>query len=142
MGRFGEFVINHWFLFVVLTVVVVFLIIDIVQGFLRKVPAVSPPEAIRLINHENAVVVDLRTTSEYSHGHILGAIHIPQTELTDRVSELFQHKQEPVILCCQYGTTVGKSAPVLIKAGFTKLYNLRDGIVGWQGANLPVTKVK
>jgi rhodanese-related sulfurtransferase len=140
MGRFGEFIINHWFLFVVLAVVVVFLIIDIVQGFLRKAAGVSPSEVIRLINHENAVVLDLRTTSEYAHGHILGAVHIPLNELPDRLSELMQYKETPLVLCTHYGTTSGGAVPALNKAGLTKLFNLQEGIVAWQGANLPLSR--
>jgi rhodanese-related sulfurtransferase len=30
----------------------------------------------------------------------------------------------------------------LRKAGFEKVYNLRGGVIAWQGANLPLSKKK
>ena len=45
-------------------------------------------ELVRLMNKDEAVVVDVRTTAEYENGHIHGALSIPHLKLASRIAEL------------------------------------------------------
>ena len=39
------------------------------------------PDAVQLINHKNAVVIDSRSKEQYQKGHIIDAQSIPQHEI-------------------------------------------------------------
>ena len=64
---------------------------------------VSVTEATLLIKREDALVVDVRETSEWSAGHIPNARHIALGQLDKHMSELEKFKNRPVIICCASG---------------------------------------
>ncbi|MCI0508154.1 MAG: hypothetical protein L0Z73_18920 [Gammaproteobacteria bacterium] len=99
--------------------------------------SVTTMEAVRLINHQNALVLDVRTQEEFSKSHIVNAVNIPMGLLSDRISEIQSHKLEPVILVCQSGNRSIQSARTLKKNEFTQLYNLSGGMMSWRQSNLP-----
>ena len=52
-------------------------------------------------------------------------------------------KNDPVILICRTGNRTDKLARELMeKHGYTRVYNVRDGIVGWIGEKNPVVKIE
>jgi rhodanese-related sulfurtransferase len=100
---------------------------------------VSVAEATRLVNREDAIIVDVRETGEWSAGHIPNARHIALGQIGDRLSELEKFKQRPVIVCCASGNRSSSACGALRKAGFQRVYNLSGGIGAWSSAGLPVT---
>lgn len=100
---------------------------------------ISVPEATLLINREDAVVVDVRETSEWSNGHIPNARHIALGQLAKRMSELEKFKDKPVIMCCASGNRSQSACGTLQRAGFSRVYNLNGGMGAWSSAGLPMT---
>ncbi|BBP00106.1 rhodanese-like domain-containing protein [Sulfuriferula nivalis] len=100
---------------------------------------VDATEAVQLINHENALVLDVREFNEFSAGHIANAKHIPVGQLADSIKTLEKHKELTIVVNCRSGGRSAMACSVLRKNGFTKVYNLRGGITAWQQANLPTT---
>ncbi len=100
---------------------------------------VSVAEATLLINREDALVLDVRETSEWSTGHIPNARHIAMGQLAKRLSEIDKHKEKPVIVCCASGNRSSNACGTLERAGFARVFNLNGGISAWTGAGLPVT---
>lgn len=99
----------------------------------------SPAQATLLMNREDAVVIDVRETGEWSSGHIAGARHITLGQLDKRLSEIEKFKGRPIIVCCASGNRSSSACSQLKKAGFDKVYNLSGGISAWLEASLPVT---
>ena len=100
---------------------------------------VSVTEATLLINREDAVVLDVRETSEWSAGHIPNARHIALGQLDKHLSELEKFKSRPVIICCASGNRSSSACGTLKRAGFERVFNLSGGLGAWTGAGLPVT---
>lgn len=100
---------------------------------------ISVPEATLLLNREDAMILDVRETQEWSAGHIANARHIASAQLEKRISEIEKFKETPVIVCCAGGSRSGAACNVLRKAGFLRVYNLAGGISAWTGAGLPLT---
>ena len=100
---------------------------------------VSVTEATLLINREDALVVDVRETSEWSAGHIPNARHIAFGQLDKHMSELEKFKNRPVIICCASGNRSSSACGTLRRAGFERVFNLSGGLGAWTGAGLPVT---
>lgn len=98
-----------------------------------------PSDATRLMNKENAVVIDVRTNDEWAKGHIAGARHIPMPTLQEKIAELTKLKKRPMIICCASGNRATAAATVLRKAGFENVFVLAGGITSWLDAKLPVT---
>lgn len=100
---------------------------------------VSPSEATLLLNREDAVVVDVRESGEWSGGHIPNARHIALSQFDKRLEELEKFKSRPLIVCCASGNRSSSACGKLRKAGFEKVFNLSGGIGAWSEAGLPVT---
>jgi len=101
---------------------------------------ISVGEATLLINRQDALVVDVRETAEWSAGHIPNARHIALGHLGKHLSEIEKYKDKPLILVCASGNRSGSACGMLKKAGFTQVFNLQGGIRSWSDAGLPMTK--
>lgn len=140
MEQFIEFALKNWYLFVALLVILGLLIGGEILRKVRGIDNVTPARALQLLNHDDAVVLDIRDLGEYKAGHIPDARHTPLSNLKDRLSELTKFKNKPVIVYCQTGGRSGSACALLKKNGFETVYNLSGGLSAWQSANLPVKK--
>ncbi|MFW0764720.1 rhodanese-like domain-containing protein [Trabulsiella odontotermitis] len=113
------------------------------KGLMSKVKVITRGEATRLINKEDAVVVDLRQRDDFRKGHIAGSINLLPSEIkANNVGELEKHKSQPIIVVDGSGLQAQSPAGDLAKAGFAQVYVLKEGIAGWSGENLPLVKGK
>lgn len=140
MHEYLDFALRHWYLFLALFVILGLLIGNELLHKLRGLKRLSPNQALQLINHEDAVVIDVRDLGEYKAGHLPDARHLPVKELDQRLKELEKFKQRPLILYCSTETRAGSVGARLKKAGFSAVHILHGGLNAWQNANLPLTK--
>lgn len=84
------------------------------------------------------LILDVRTPEEYSAGHISGAINIPHNNLTDRIDELSEYKDEKIVVHCQSGRRAGLAEGVLREAGYNKILHLEGDMAAWRESNLPL----
>jgi len=106
----------------------------------RGVKVVNTVEALELINHKNALVLDVREESEYKSGHLLNAKWIPLGRLAERIGELERYREQPIVVVCRSGARSASACAMLGKQGFTQAHNLSGGVMGWQKSNLPLEK--
>ncbi|MFY9326995.1 MAG: rhodanese-like domain-containing protein [Georgfuchsia sp.] len=100
----------------------------------------TPAAATLMMNREDALVIDVRETSEWNRGHIANARHVALAQIDKHLGELEKFKQTPVIVCCAMGSRGQTAVAKLKKAGFEKVFNLAGGISAWSDASLPLTK--
>ena len=72
---------------------------------------------------------------------IIGAVHVPYSQLKDRIGTLALDKTKPLVVYCARGQRSMMAGSTLKAAGFTQLYNLNGGFKAWAEAGLPVEKV-
>jgi len=137
---FISFVTHNWMLIIALFVILGMLFFNLFGGRLRGYQAVGPADSVNLINHEEAIVLDVRENKEYQSGHILNSIHIPQSALAKRITELEKYKSRPIIVGCRSGSRSSFACGLLKKQGFENVYNLSGGVMAWQNASLPLTR--
>jgi rhodanese-related sulfurtransferase len=137
MSRWFEFIQHH----PLLTAVAVFLaaagIAIEARHRLKGATALSPAEAVRLIN-SGALVVDVRAPEAYATGHIIDARNIADKELADQADTLKKYREKPVLLYCDNGGPSAAAARLLKSLGFAKAVNLHGGLAAWRQENLPV----
>ncbi|MBS5787130.1 MAG: rhodanese-like domain-containing protein [Clostridioides difficile] len=81
-------------------------------------------KALKLMEKEkDGIVIDVRDDKEYSSGHIANAININVDDIEGKLSGLDAYKDNTVILYCNSGKKSAKAADILVKNGFTKVYN-------------------
>lgn len=107
---------------------------------LRGVQEVDSVAALQLINHKNAVVLDVREDKEFETGHILNAKLIPLGKLNERLGELERHRAQPIVVYCRSGQRSASACALLGKEGYAQTYNLAGGVMAWQKAGLPLEK--
>ena len=76
----------------------------------------------------NAQLLDVRTPGEYAHGAVENAtlINIQDENFVENVQQVFKTDQ-PLYVYCQAGGRSKRAAQQLQAAGFTEIYELRDG---------------
>ncbi|MGP4123022.1 MAG: rhodanese-like domain-containing protein [Sodalis sp. (in: enterobacteria)] len=143
MQEMMKFVGNHSMLSLAWFILLGAVIFTSFQSRFSKVRDIPRDEAIRLINNEDAVIVDLCSRDDYRKGHILNSLNLAAADIkSGNLGNLDKAKGKPVIVVCASGTTSRAPAKNLIKIGFERVYVLKDGISGWNGANLPLIRGK
>ena len=101
--------------------------------------ALSPNEAVHLINREKGVLIDVSEPAEYASLHATNSRNIPFGSL-ETAKNLPSNKSLPLVVLCPTGARAGRAAAILRKLGFEKAQALAGGLAAWRDANLPVEK--
>ncbi|MSO58820.1 MAG: rhodanese-like domain-containing protein [Ilumatobacteraceae bacterium] len=83
-------------------------------------------------SRDDAVVIDVRETSEYQDGHIPGAINIPLSTVPDNVHLFAQHGS--VYVVCQAGSRSMRACEYIAaqaECANVALFNLAGGTGAW-----------
>ena len=139
INQLSEFFGNHVLLVTALVGIIIMLVAGEIQQRFAGVKEVGPVDATRMLNHENAVMIDMRKDKDYQAGHIVNAIHLP--EFNDSTMErLEKFRKRPLIVYCRSGQQSAGVCSKLRKQGFEPVYNLKGGVLAWQNANLPLSR--
>jgi hydroxyacylglutathione hydrolase len=87
---------------------------------------------------EDMTVLDVRKQKEWEEGHIEGAMHIFVGHLMDQLSQI--PKEKATVVHCSAGFRSGLAASILLRAGYSDLYNVAGGINAWISSGLPIVR--
>lgn len=133
-----KFIVDNWILLIVAFISGAML----VWPMLRKgggSGAVGTSEAVRLINREKGLLVDVAEPAEYAAGHAAGARNVPFGSV-ETSKDLPSNKALPLLVLCPTGARAGKAAGLLRKAGYANAVSVAGGTAAWREASLPVEK--
>jgi rhodanese-related sulfurtransferase len=90
---------------------------------------------------KGVLVLDVRSTAEFAHGHIANAVSVPISgpgaeEFEKRVSTIDRNK--PILVHCLRGTRSAKAVEKMKAMGFTNLSDFAGGYSAWTQAGKPV----
>jgi thioredoxin len=91
-----------------------------------------------ILLREKGSLLDVRTPSEFSNGHIkdAGQLNYYASDFKKRL--LMLPKNQPVYLYCNTGYRSQRAAEILAQNGYKQVYNLEHGIMAWNLNSLPV----
>ena len=101
--------------------------------------SVGTAEAVRLINREKGVLIDVSEPAEFAAGHAAGARNVPLGRLAG-AKEVPSNKTLPLVLLCASGARSSRAAAMLRKAGHEKAVSLAGGLSAWREAGFPIDK--
>ncbi len=130
------FVGQEWLLITVLFALIALLILTTRKD--SGLP-ISPSELVRLMNSEEAILVDVRTSNDFNAGHIHGSINMPHSQFASRISELEKKRDKLLVVADQMGQHAGTIGKLLQRQGF-QVRRLSGGISGWRQDNLPLVR--
>lgn len=142
LERLPEFIGNHPMLSLGMAAVTVALIYNEISRFTQGFQSVSPAQLTRLINRQNALLIDVSPLKDFEQGHIPGARHVALSQMDAENPALAKVRTMPVAICCRSGVSSAQAAKRLVKAGFEQVYNLDGGVAAWQRAELPLVSGK
>jgi len=82
--------------------------------------------------------LDVRKQNEWDTGYIEGAVHIFVGHLIDKLSQI--PKEKPTVVHCSAGYRSGLAASIILRAGYTDVYNVAGGINAWISSGLPIIR--
>jgi phage shock protein E len=88
----------------------------------------------KLLITNGAQIIDVRTQTEFTGGHIKISKNIPLQNLSQNLKKL--NKNKPVITCCASGMRSASAKSILEKNGFIEVYN--GG--GWRSLEQKILK--
>jgi adenylyltransferase/sulfurtransferase len=110
--------------------------------FCGVVPAAPEPATVNNATEISAVelkqrldrgdalkIVDVREPNEYQINRIEGSQLIPLGDIPQRYQEL--NKNDEIVVQCKMGGRSAKAADFLRSVGFTRVLNLKGGILDW-----------
>ncbi|MDG6774400.1 rhodanese-like domain-containing protein [Thiomicrorhabdus sp. ZW0627] len=134
---FIEFMQEQQLLFIALVVIIAMLAYSYVGDRIAGYKSVGADKAIRLYN-DDAFLLDVRSAGEFKDGSIANAVNISVTDLAKNLDRISVEKDAPILVYCMTGARSSRAASILVKSGFTNVYNLSGGITAWKNAGLPV----
>jgi rhodanese-related sulfurtransferase len=96
---------------------------------------VDVPQLAGALADDRVVLVDVREDYEWEQGRIEGAVHIPLSDLGQRLGELDQ--DATIVVQCRVGGRSGMAAQALRQAGYDA-WSLRGGLLAWDGDGQPM----
>jgi len=110
---------------------------------MKSPTSISAAELDQLIKSGTApVIIDARSTYEYRHGHLPGAIHMPFWKSFFLANDLTEARDRPVVVYCQHGPRAVIARFALQWAGYTDVRYLDGHMSGWENAGLPLEKAE
>jgi rhodanese-related sulfurtransferase len=112
------------------------------EGAISAIFFITVDEAYEVfLENNDYIFVDVRTEDEYKSRHIEGALHIPVTELEERLDEV--PKDKPIIVYCNGSKCdrSGQAASILKRYKYMEVYDMvGGGIFEWEEKGYPVIK--
>ncbi len=84
-------------------------------------------------------VIDVRQAEEIAQGTVPKAEALPLHLLPTRLREL--GKQEKLVMVCRSGARSAQACMFLQQQGYTNVFNLRGGMVGWLQGGFPALQL-
>mgnify|MGYP002642039940 CR=1 FL=1 len=114
MEDINLFVTNN-ILMIVLWFILLFMLVN---SFIKAAWDKTPQQVVQIMNAGNSLILDVRENQEYQTGHIANSVHIPMSEVKNRLSELDKYKDSQVVVGCRSGSRSSRTCSLLKKNGF------------------------
>lgn len=92
----------------------------------------EPKDFMEMKDRDDVIILDVRSNYEHSVGRFKNAITLDIEnfrEFPEKINELAQYKDKKVLTYCTGGIKCEKASALLLKEGFSEVYQLHGGII-------------
>ncbi len=99
---------------------------------------ISNEELVEMLESDvDYIFVDVRTSNEFYTERIAGFFNYDFYNFEDNHSLLDKlDTSKPVVIMCNSGNRSVEASKIFLDIGFTEVYNLKNGIEGWDGETI------
>ena len=137
MENFGEFVVNHWILWILFFGLAALLIGSIISSNIGGGIKVNTAQAVQVVNQKKGVFLDTRAKADFDKEHIADSINMPLSGFTAGTASM-KDKTKPVIIVPAMGQNTSIVVKQLQTDGVPAIYILKGGLNTWKEAKLPL----
>ena len=129
-----KLILRFFLVFIVLSLTIFMVIRErgIYTFWHSNIERLSSTQGQSFISNKDPLIIDARTLEEYKVSHLNGAVRFNEN-LLDTIP-----KQQPLLIYCTVGVRSNSLANQLTQKGFTEVFELKRGILGWKNADLPL----
>jgi len=109
-----------------------------IEALRREIPEASPEDALRAVERDGAVLIDVRESDETAAGSPAGAARIVRGFLELRIEERVPDVARPVYLLCAGGVRSLLAAADLAALGYRRVHSVAGGFTRWKQEGHPV----
>ncbi len=95
--------------------------------------------AEQLESDEKPLLLDIRIPEHFSESHIPGSVNIPQDDLSDRISELPEDRDAPIVTLCNIGKFSKYATLILKSKGYRNVKSAKGGLNEWVRKGYPTS---
>jgi len=140
MNNFFTFIKQHWALSALFVILLIAVLLYEKYNQNKDDTSISAHEAVRMMNQEDAVVLDVRRKDAFMSGHIIKAVNIPFAALKSDIKKLKKYQGKPIIVVCTQGLESVKAAKMIGENEFEHVKVIKGGVKAWREASLPLEK--
>lgn len=134
-----DFFLKNLFIFVIIFFIIVLLFF--LEFFYAKKfkYAIKVIDVLNFVNHDKAIILDLRPVDVYKKCHILDSINLPFNSISSNLSLLKKYKNKKIILIGFNNSESLKAIDLFKKNSNCDLYFLDGGFNSWLKDGMPTT---
>ena len=95
----------------------------------------SPKQVAGILSDDSVVLLDVRSREERNYQYIKGSMHIPVSEIAQKLHLLEKYKGKEIICYCHSGSRSMAAVSILNKHGFIAA-NMKGGMIEWNSQKL------
>ena len=105
-----------------------------------QVPQISVDEVNKALDLKDKILLlDVRTSGEYSRGKIEGSINLPVEEVDKQIESVIPDKSAKIYVYCLSGSRSIIAVDTMIKIGYVNVFNVTSGLLAWRVNGYKVT---
>lgn len=135
--EFFVFISQEWLL---VTTLAVLMVVYAYRERIKNGRPIPAYEVTRMLNKEEAVLLDVRDAADYKAGHISGALNLPHAKVAAEGEQLLEpHRSKVIVVADKMGQHAGAAGRTLGQKGFD-VRRLAGGVSEWQNQGMPLVK--
>ena len=91
-----------------------------------------------LNEHENMILLDVRSVGEFVRGRIAGSVNLPLQDVSDGVEQVIPNKNQKVYVYCLSGSRSAMAVEEMMEKGYTNVFNVISGLLAWRAKKYPL----
>ena len=110
---------------------------QLIREVKASVKEVDTNRAAQRAASDDALLVDVRETTEWQEGHVVDAVHVPRGHLESRIEAAAPDRSRPLVIYCASGVRSLFAAKALEEMGYHDVASMAGGFQAWKAEGRP-----